>query len=414
MKQPLSLFMPLSFIGMMFFTCGFAFGLNPMLIPVLQSELHVTSFQSYWVVAASFLPFLLFSSWVQKIITHIGYKRTMSLSFGLFAVSFALYYMAAKCVNFPLFLLAAFVSGSANTCLQSSINPYVTILGPIESAARRISVMGICNKLAWPLPGLFLVWLVGKEVVCFKPADLYLPFIVLIGICLCLAIICFAIPLPDIISSGETQQEIVIPESDYANDKKTIWDFPHLWLGALTLFLYVGVETISLSTLVDYATNLGLDTPDRYAWIAPVGMVIGYVCGVCLIPRYMSQAMALKICSAVAIVGAVLVPLLPGEISIYCISMLAIGCSLMWPALWPLAMADLGRFSGQGASLLTMSIAGGAVVPTIFGWMNDYFKNSALEQGLSTLGSNQASYWICLPCFIAIFVYGIYGYRIRK
>lgn len=410
MKQ--SYFLPLSFIGMMFFTCGFAFGLNPMLLPVLQGELHVSSFGSYWIIAVSFLPFLIWSGVVQKLIESMGYRRTMSLAFMLFALSFAIYWAAAEWVSYPLFLIASFVSGSANTCLQSAINPYVTILGPIDSAARRISIMGICNKLAWPLPGLFLVWLVGKEVETLNPSDLFTPFVVLVGICLVLSLLCRFYPLPDVVDSGSG--EIAAPESLYAEGKSSIWQFPHLWLGAITLFLYVGVETVSLSTLVDYAANLGLESPDRYAWIAPIGMVIGYIWGVLCIPRFMSQATALKVCSCIAIIGAILVPILPATWSIASIALLALGCSLMWPALWPLAMADLGRFSGKGASLLTMSIAGGAVVPTIFGALNDYFRSVAIEAGETLIGCNQPSYWICLPCFLFILAYGLWGYKIRR
>lgn len=404
----------LSFIGGMFFACGFALGLNPILIPVLQQTLDVSSFQSYWIVAASFVPFLLWGYPAQAAIQRFGYRRTMSLSFLLFGVSFVTYLLAARYLSLPLFLAASFLSGTANAFLQATINPYVTILGPIESAAKRISVMGICNKLAWPLPSLFLVWLVGKEVGRLTTTDLYLPFYILTGIVCLMAVVCLLFPLPDITRTDSANEQLVIEESDYAAGKTSIWQFPHLWLGAIALFLYVGVETVSLSTAVDYANNLGLPNADLYAWIAPVGMVVGYVCGVLFIPKYISQATALKLCSGVAIVGSLLIPLLPAQWSIYALALLAIGCSLMWPAIWPLASTDLGRFSAQGNSLLTMSIAGGAVLPTVFGMLNDYHHHAAQQAGETLVGTNQASYWICLPCFVLIWLYGVWGYKIRK
>lgn len=136
-----------------------------------------------------------------------------------------------------------------------------------------------------------------------------------------------------------------------------------------------------------------------YAWIAPIGIVIGYICGIIFIPKYMSQATALKICSVLAIIGSVLVVLTPADISIYFISFMALGCSLMWPALWPLAMADLGKFTKSGSSLLIMAMAGGAVIPTLFGYLKD-------------ISDIQKAYWICLPLLP---VYSIlWGSRIQN
>ena len=411
----------LSFIALMFFVCGFALGLNPILIPVLQQSLGVTSFQSYWIVAASFVPFLLWGYPAQRAILALGYRRTMALAFLMFAAAFGVYACAAATASFALYLAASFLSGTANAFLQATINPYVTILGPRDSAARRISLMGICNKLAWPLPSLFVVWLIGKQVSQLAVADLYTPFFILIAITLALALTCLLFPLPDIRTSRSTEpdapdgaERLREDDSSYACGKTSVWQFPHLWLGAFTLFLYVGVETVSLSTAVDYAANLGLAHADRYAWIAPVGMTVGYVFGVVAIPRWLSQAAALKLCSALAILGSILVPTLPPHLSIYALALLALGCSLMWPAIWPLASADLGRFAPQGNSLLTMSIAGGAVVPTLFGWLNDHHAALAEAAGRSAVGSHQASYWLCLPCFLVILLYGLWGHKIRR
>ena len=374
--------LPLAFIGIMFFAIGFALGINSVLIPVLQGSLGITSAESYLIIAATFVPFLIFGYPASMTIKAIGYKHTMALSFAMFAVAFGLYIPSASQESFPLFLVASFVSGTANAFLQASVNPYITILGPLDSAAKRISIMGICNKLAWPIPPLFLAFLIGKEVSDITVSDLFTPFYVIIAAFIILGIISLMAPLPEVKAAGEDDSEGGAEACPYAASKTSVWQFPHLLLGCLALFLYVGVETVSLGTLV------------------PIGIVIGYICGIIFIPKYINQATALKICSILAIAGSILVVLTPADISIYFIAFIALGCSLMWPALWPLAMADLGKFTKAGSSLLIMAMAGGAVIPTLFGYIKD-------------IAGAQNAYWICLPCFLFILYYGMAGYKIR-
>ena len=299
-------------------------------------------------------------------------------------------------------LFASFICGAANAVLQASVNPYVTILGPIESAAKRISIMGICNKLAWPATTLFITLVIGKTIDQIKMEDLFQPFGIIIGIFVVLGIIALMAPLPEVKAAGEdattdAEEAVACP---YAEGKTSIMQFPHLLLGVLALFLYVGVETIALATATGYAKALELPG-DNYGFIPSIGMVVGYICGATLIPKYLSQATAMKICAIIAIIGSALVATMPAEISVYCIFFMALGCSLMWPALWPLAMADLGKFTKAGSSLLTMAIAGGAVMPWVRGVVQD-------------ATSFQTSYWICVPCFLFILFYGMIGYKIRK
>ena len=395
-----SFLIPLSFIGIMFFAIGFALGINSLLVPVLQGSLGISNAASYLIIAATFIPFLVFGYPAGLTIKAIGYKKTMSLSFFIFAVAFYLFILSANERSFSLFLLASFVSGGANAYLQASVNPYITILGPLDSAAKRISIMGICNKLAWPIPSLFIVWLLGKDVSLIQIEDLDKAFYIIIAAFIVLGIMAFMAPLPEVKAAGEDESDDNADACPYAAGKTSVMQFPHLLLGCLALFLYVGVETVSLGTLVDYANSLGLPGAANYAWIAPIGIVIGYICGIIFIPKYLSQAAALKICSWLAIIGSLLVVLPPAEMSIYFISFMALGCSLMWPALWPLAMADLGKFTKAGSSLLIMAMFGGAVIPTLYGWLKDM------------VGAQQA-YWLCLPCFLFILYYGVAGYKIR-
>lgn len=135
-------------------------------------------------------------------IKAIGYKKTMALSFLIFAIAFGLFIWSADTKSFSIFLFAAFISGAANTYLQASVNPYITILGPIESAAKRISIMGICNKLAWPIPPLFLALLIGKDVKDIGVEDLSLPFYVIIAAFIILGILALVAPLPEVKAAG--------------------------------------------------------------------------------------------------------------------------------------------------------------------------------------------------------------------
>lgn len=400
MTQKNNYLFPLAIIGLFFFSIGFALGINSYLMPVLKNAMHISGAASSLLLAATFIPFLLFGIPATHCIRLIGYKRTMALSFAIFAAAFALFILAAKQNSLTWFLIASFVSGAANAVLQASVNPYVTILGPLDSAARRISCMGISNKLAWPVTTLFITLVIGKGIGDTQLSDLYMPFTIIIAIFLLLGVIALLAPLPDVKAAGEDESDTTTTSNSYADGKTSILQFPHLLLGCLALFLYVGVETISLATATGYAQSLGLEG-DNYGFIPSVGMIVGYVCGVIFIPRYLSQAAAMRICAIIALVGSIAVAVVPNPVfSVCCIFLMALGCSLMWPALWPLAMADLGKFTKAGSSLLTMAIAGGAVMPWVQGLVQDAF-------------SYQTSYWVSVPCFLFILYYGLAGYKIR-
>lgn len=389
---------PLMILGTMFFAIGFALGINTYLIPLLEQALSLSSAQSYLVLAATFSAFLLLGYPASLVIARIGYKKTMALSFLFFALGFLLFLPSARLESLPLFLLASFISGTGNTFLQASVNPYVTILGPIESAARRISIMGIANKLAWPVAPLALSLVIGKSVGDVALSDTRLPFIGISILFLLLGLLALLAPLPEVTATGEREEEA--QDCPYAAGKSSVWQFPHLLLGVLALFLYVGIETVALGSLVDYAESLGLAHPELYAWIAPVGMVIGYVAGIVLIPRYLSQSTALLIVTLIALAGTLAIVLVPPVLSIFFVGLIALGCSLMWPALWPLAMTDLGRFTKAGSSLMVIAIVGGALLPLFYGALKD------------RVGAQQA-YLLGVPIFLYLLYYALKGHKIR-
>ncbi len=388
---------PLAFIGMMFFTVGFAVGINGYFVPFLENNLHLSSAQSYLVIAATFLAFLIFSFPAAAIIARIGYKRTMSVSFFLFAAAFALFIPAAHLESFALYLLACFLSGTANTVLQAAINPYVTILGPIDSAARRISIMGICNSIALALPSVFIAAVTRKPIELVGLTDLNTPLLIIVGVMVAFGIATIFAPLEEIKAQGEENEE----DCPYAAGKKSIWQFPHLILGALSIFVYVGVENLALLTVLDYAQDLGLPNPERYTIFPGLGMAIGYIVGIVCIPKYLSQVKALRICTWTAVVMSLAIVLTPGAVSVWFVALLSLACSLMYPAIWPLAITDLGKFTKKGSSLLVAAIGGGALIPVLFGFLKD------------GLGSQNA-YWICLPLYLIIMFYAYKGYKIRR
>ena len=396
--QGRNLVIALIILGTMFFSIGFALGINSYLIPLLKSQLSISSAESYLVLAATFSAFLIFGYPASFVIAKIGYKRTMALSFLLFAIGFYLYIPSGNMESLPLFLVASFISGMGNTFLQATVNPYVTILGPIDSAARRMSIMGILNKLAWPVAPLFLALIIGKSVDDVRFADTTLPFIIIISVFVLLGVIAFFSPLPEVKAVGEDEENV--DDCPYAAKKTSIWQFPHLLLGILALFFYVGVETVALGTLVDYAETLNLANPEWYAWIAPVGMVAGYIVGIIFIPKYLSQSTALVASALVAIAGSLLVVFTPPEISIFFVVLIALGCALMWPAIWPLAMTDLGKFTKQGGSLMVVAIVGGALIPTLYGLLKDLF-------------GAQNAYWLAVPLFGYILYYALKGHKVR-
>ena len=387
---------PLAIIGMMFFTVGFALGVNSYIVPLLENALDVSSGQSYMILAATFAAFLIFSYPATSVIFRIGYRRTIVLSFAIFAVGFLLFVPSAKLQSLPLFLMASFVCGTANTVLQAAINPYATYLGPIDTAARRISIMGICNIIAWPVSPLFLSWLVGKSLDSMVLADIIFPFYVLAGIFVILGLLVWLSPLKEI-PFGE--QESDEEASDSADEGKTsIWQIPHLILGSIALFMYVGIETIAMASSVDYAVSLALPNPEQYALIPSIGMVAGYVFGIVMIPKYLSQSGALRLHSWIAVAGTLGVVLLPPRLSVYAVMIVTFGCSVMYPAIFPLALKGLGRFAKTGSSILVACIAGGSVIPLLYGFLKDW------------VGS-QAAYWIGIPCFLFIMYYAYIGYR---
>jgi fucose permease len=396
---------PLLIIGGVFFVIGFGIGISGFLTPALRSAFDLGVGESYLVTAAIFSAFVIFgrpSAWA---ISRIGYRRAMVAAFAIMGAGMLLFVPSATTVSFPLFLLALFVGGIGNTLLQAAVNPYITIVGPLETAAVRMSLMGILNKLAWWAAPLFLGLFIDLQAV--RLGDVILPFYIVGGILLLLGIGVYFAPLPEVKARGEDPLDLV---SDHARDKRSILQFPHLLLGALAIFLYAGIEILPMASIIDFARASFGDEPniERYAGFVTVGLIAGYVFGVLTIPKIISQKQALVLFSLVGIASSLLLVLLPIRYAFFCLLMVSFANSLMWPAIWPLAIADLGRFTKIGSSVLVMGIVGGGIIPLLFG-----FLVGLGDGGPEVVGNYQRAYWILLPAYLYIMYFALHGHRIR-
>lgn len=389
-------FVPLITVAVLFFMIGFALGINGLLIPYIRKSLQLSTVQSYYVLTATFSTFVIFGYPSGILLKKVGYKKTILTSFVFFILGMYLFIPSASDQNLFIFLLASFICGIGNTILQSAVNPYITLLGNLDSAATRISIMGIVNKLAWAIAPIFLGLFLDLNNVDLK--DIILLFYIIIGIFLLLFILILCTPLPEIKAIGEDEKSI---NSPLPNTRMNILQYPHLLLGFISLFCYVGVETLAMSSIVDYANYFQLPDPQLYTSFTVSGMILGYLIGILLIPKYLSQEKSLLICSVLGIISSCMILMPIGTISIYFVALLGLANSLLWPAIWPLAIKDLGELTKIGSSILVMAIAGGAIFPLLFGWMCDLLQNM------------QQAYWICIPAYSMILYYAIKGHKIR-
>jgi fucose permease len=395
-KKPLVV--PMILIGSMFAVLGFALGINAFFIPFVQKAFNISITMSYLVMTATFLSFVVFGIPSGAIIKKFGYKGGMIIAFVIMAVGFYLIAPAAKIMSFPLLLIALFVSGMGQTLLTGAVNTYVTILGPEESAASRIALMGICSKTFYAAASLLLA--LFMDLANVRIEDTILPFYLISGVLLVMGFLYYFAPLPEIKAAGEDESDESSEVSAYANSKTSILQFPHLLLGVLAIFFDVGLEYLALGSINDYASVLNLPSPQNYVWFVSAGMVVGYLFGVFFIPKLISQSTALLLSTISGIIVTFAIVLFPPGISIYLVALLGLANALLWPAIWPLAIADLGKFTKMGSSLLVTGIIGGAFLPLIFGYVAD-------------AASHQVAYIVCLPAYLYIMYYALSGSKIR-
>ncbi|WP_100613521.1 sugar MFS transporter [Confluentibacter citreus] len=421
---------PIIVIAGLFFIFGFVTWINGALIPFMKTINELTDAQSYLVASASYISFVFMALPASYVIKRIGFKKSMSLGLIIMALGALIFIPAAEARTYWMFLTGIFVQGAGMTLLQTASNPYITILGPIESAAKRIAIMGIANKVAGALGsvifGALLLSGIDKIKAQFEVVDaeekgrlldtmadsVVTPYIVMAMVLFVLGILIRKAPLPNV-------EEALVEEPKVGETVKTsIFQFPHLWLGVLALFLYVGVEVIAGDTIIAYgiALDIPVEQAKFFTLFTLMAMVVTYALGVFLIPKYISQAFALKASAILGIVFSFCIIFTDGFVSVLFVAALGIANALVWPAIWPLALTGLGKFTKTASALLIMAISGGAIIPPLYGLLVDGKKETLILNGMGEASAiaeaTSFGYWILLPCYLIILYYAFSGHKI--
>ena len=423
-------FVPIMIIAGLFFIFGFVTWINGALIPFMKTINELTDAQSYLVASASYISFVVMALPASYIINKIGYKKGMSLGLIIMGIGALVFIPAAEARTYWMFLLAIFIQGTGMTLLQTASNPYITILGPIESAAKRIAIMGIANKVAGALGsvifGALLLSGIDKikeqlttvseaekgELLNVMADSVVTPYIVMAIVLFILGILIRKAPLPHV------EAEPIEESAPGKTAKTSIFQFPHLWLGVLALFVYVGVEVIAGDTIISYGIALDLPVSQAkfFTLFTLLAMVGTYALGVFLIPKYISQSLALKASAILGIALSFCIVFSTGFTSVLFVAALGIANALVWPAIWPLTLKGLGKFTKTASALLIMAISGGAIIPPLYGRLVDNNKAELIAEGMTeVLASAEAAtkgYWILLPCYIIILYYAFGGHKV--
>lgn len=409
----------LAMLGCLFFIFGLVSWVNSILVPYFKIACELTSgVETYLVTFAFYIAYLVMTVPASFLLRRVGYKRGTLIGLWIMAAGALLFWPAALTRTYGLFLTALFTIGTALAILQSVANPFVTIIGPHESAAKRISIMGICNKLAGIIAPLLFAFLVIRpedkrimesveqgllsgealqEALDGMIRGVIIPYAVLALLLFLFGILFYKSPIQDINPDRDNRT------TGTDDDRKSVWSYPYLVLGVIALFAHLGSQQISVSTIIGYAQGMGmsLDAAQIFPSCTLACILLGYLAGVVLIPRYISQQQSLVICTIAGLVLSMLVLLLPPRASIWSLVLLGVPNSLIYAGIWPLAIRGLGRFTSLGSSLLVMALCGNAVLSLLYGLVSDHM-------------SLQASYWLLIPCFVYMIFYAIYGYKIEK
>lgn len=409
----------IAIIGLLFFIFGFVTWLNGTLIPFLKLACELDTIQALFVTFAFYISYFFLAIPSSKILKRTGFKNGMALGLLVMALGCLLFIPAAQARAFPLFLTGLFVQGMGLSLLQTASNPYISIIGPIESAAQRISIMGICNKVAGILSPIILSSIVLKNATAIETeinaaTDVVLknglldqlanrviaPYVVMALVLAALAEMIRRSALPEIETDSDSTDQ---SHTRLSAGRTGVWQFPHLVLGAIAIFVYVGAEVMAGDVIGIYGKSLGFDLDQtKYFTSFTLGaMLLGYVLSIILIPKYIAQQDFLKYSALLGIALTVATYFSTGSVAVSCIAMLGLANAVMWPAIFPLAINGLGRFTQIGSAWLVMGIAGGALIPQAYGLLEN------------VMGYQTAFLVLMLPCYLYILYYAISGYKPR-
>ncbi len=413
-------------IGLLFFIFGFVSWVNAILIPYFKIACELTNFQSYLVVFAFYISYFIMSVPSAFLLKKAGFKKGMMIGFWAMALGAFIFVPAALARTYEIFLLGLFTIGAGLAVLQTAANPYITLLGPKERAAQRFSIMGIFNKGAGIIAPLIFAAVIlkatdtelFKELGTMNEAEknaaldelirrVILPYTFVGAALLGLGMLVRYSPLPEI----NTEQES--PELATANSgKKNIFQFPHLILGAVGIFLHVGTQVIAIDTIIGYANSMQIDLLEAKVFPSYTlfATICGYILGIICIPKFIRQVNALRLCTLLGTLFTLLIIFTNGrvsflghsaDISIWFVVLLGFANSMVWAGMWPLALDGLGRFTKLGASIMIMGLCGNAILPLFYGWLADLY-------------NVRYAYWVLFPCYLYLVFYAFYGHKIRK
>ena len=423
------MYIAIAIVGMMFFIFGFVSWVNAILIPYFRIACELTNFQSYLVTFAFYIAYLVMSIPASFVLKRAGFKKGIMYGFFCMATGAMLFVPAALIRTYWVFLIGLFSIGTGLTILQAAANPYITIVGPIESAAKRISIMGICNKFAGIIAPLIFAAIILKSsdsvifeqlnVGAFSEAE---KDVVLDGLIRrviwpysILSIFLFAVGifirysvLPEI-NQEEENKEV---ETDDGKSHTSILQFPYLLMGAVAMFLHVGTQVIAIDTIIGYANSMYMDLLEAKVFpsYTLTATICGYIMGIILIPKYLSQKRAFQICCTLGLIFSLGVVLSNMQVSflghdanfsIWFLVLLGFPNSLIYAGIWPLSIRGLGRFTKIGSSLLIMGLCGNAILPLIYGHFAD-------------LCSVKQAYWVLIPCYLYLMFFSLYGHKIES
>lgn len=430
-EKPKSSIIPMLIIGGLFFMFGFVTWLNGSLIPFLQIACELNHIEAYFVTLVFYIAYTVTALPAAAILKKTGYKNGLVLGLLVMAVGAFIFIPAAQTKMYSIFLTALFILGTGLTILQTASNPYIVLIGPRETAAVRISMMGILNKSAGIIAPIVFTAYVLTDMSQFNEARLatleasqrllelqelssrlITPYIIMAIMLIVLAIAIKASPLPEPTFDDEQA------DNEHKN-KKSILHFPQLILGVITLFFYVGAEVVAGDTIGLYGKQMGVENFGQLTAYTMAFMVSAYIIGMIVIPRWLSQEKALVISAILGLAFSLLITTtstsstaiwdslffwvgvnaIPNTVLF--VALLGFANALVWPAVWPMALKDLGKHTASGSALLIMGISGGAIFPLIYGALAESTSNA------------QTSYWIMLPCYGFILFYALKGHKIK-
>ena len=403
-KQP-NYLGPLIIVGILFFILGFVTWVNATLITFFQKAFNLDNTSSYLVTFAFYISYTLTALPSAAVLNKIGFKNGMILGLLVMALGAFIFVPAAGTASYTLFLVGLFTTGIGLTILQTAINPYVAILGPKESAAARISFMGMSNKIAGIISQKIFgsILLAGAAVTATQAEQLEKveqPYLILTGVLIGMAVMIKVVKaLPEV----ETTEDELPADGSKVVAKDSIFQFPNLILGVAAIFCYVGVEVIAGDTIISYGVTSGFPEVEAkdFGTYTLMAMIVGYLLGIFLIPRYVSQQLWLRLSALFGIIVTIVAIFTTGFTSVLCIALLGLSNAIMWPAIWPLAIDGLGKFIKTGAALLVMGISGGAILPLVYGALAD------------SMESTQNAYVLMIPLYLFIYYFAVWGHRKR-